>query len=449
MSAEIRSNKKPRTRQGMNWATVIVLLVLCTIVVSGTRIKEGFATPLRADIGFARDGWTEEEGYVRDMRYTESFADIQGSGIASDFCRAVYTKGDPDSLRIACALGTRDGMDTMEYRSRSRREGFRFSRDDYWRRGAAGRMDYCRILRDDTGTFHASCAPSGPDGFRVKEERDTNPPPAIAQLLEAYDGATSWYRWIDDNIDYAQNTVVEMHGRPEVPYMLKPIVSRGLQLNRSTETLNDYLRWGEPGQLTLETPHHIRAISFWIYWDSFEKGARVLECSNDGRKKDLVWIGVEGGGSELPPASIQPPAEEIRPDVLMHLGSPGPQPTKLPEKTHAAGGATWVFEIWDDEQRIMRLSAPHTAHTGKWQHVALTTIDATTWWPTWQLWLDGTPVATKHEGRSIPAQQLLHNFIGKNVRGCLADFRVYMKPLTKAKIDAAIKWMGPRLHPTP
>ena len=439
----------------MNWATVVVLIVLGAIVISGTRIKEGFATPLRTDIGFARDGWTEEEGYVRDMRYTESFADIQGRGVAADFCRAVYTKGDPDSLRIACALGTRDGMDTMEYRSRSRREGFRFSRDDYWRRGAHGRMDYGRILRDDTGAFHASCAVAGPDGFRVKEERDTNPPPAIAQLLEAYDGAVAWYRWIDDNTDYAQNTVVEIHGRPEIPYMLKPVVTRGLQLNRlhaNPHTLNDYLRWGEPGQLSLESPNHIRAVSFWIYWDAFEKSARILESSNDGRKKDLVWIGVEGGDHELPPAPThQPAAEEIRPDLLLSLGSPGPQPAKLPvapRSTHQAT-ATWVFEIWDAEQRIMRIAAPHTAQIGKWQHIALTTTDSTTWWPTWQLWINGVAVATKHEGRSIPAQQLLHNFIGKNVRGCLADFRVYTKPLTAAKIDAAIRWMQPRLHPTP
>jgi hypothetical protein len=434
----------------MNWATWVVLIVLGVMLVSGTRIKEGFATPRRSDIGPVSEGWAEEEGYIRDLRYTETSTDIQGIGIAADFCRAVYRSGDPDSLHIACAVGGRDGMDTMEYRSRSRREGFVFSRDDYWRRGDKGRMDYGRIVRGPTGEFYASCAVAGRDGFKTAETRDTRPPPAIAQLLEAYDGIYTWYRWIDDGVDYAQTTETEIHGRPQIPYMLKPLLTRGLQLNRVPEApTNDCLRFGEPGQLALDSPHQIRAISFWIYWDSFAKGARVLECSNDGRKRDLVWIGVEGGGSALPPAPThQPPAEEIRPDLLL---SPGPQPAKLPEKPRPVSPevASWVFEIWDDEQRIMRIAAPHTAHTGSWQHVALTTTDTTTWWPTWQLWLDGAPVATKHEGRTIPAQQLLHNFIGKHVRGCIADFRIYTKPLTHEKINAAISWMKSRLHPTP
>ena len=437
----------------MNWATVVVLFILGVMVVSGTRIKEGFATPRRSDIGPVSEGWSEESGYIRDLRYTETSTDIQGIGVAADFCRAVYRTGDPDSLHIACAVGGRDGMDTMEYRSRSRREGFVFSRDDYWRRGDKGRMDYGRIVRGPTGEFYASCAVAGRDGFKAAEVRDTRPPPAIAQLLEAYDGIYTWYRWIDDGVDYAQTTETEIHGRPQIPYMLKPLLTRGLQLNRNLEIpVNDWLRFGEPGQLALDSPHQIRAISFWIYWDSFEKGARVLECSNDGRKRDLVWIGIEGGGTSLPPAPThQPPAEEIRPDIMLRLGDPGPQPTKLPEKprTHSSEVATWVFEIWDDEQRVMRIAAPHTAHIGRWQHVALTTTDSTTWWPTWQLWIDGSPVATKHEGRTIPAQQLLHNFIGKHVRGCLADFRIYTKPLTSEKIGAALSWMKPRLHPTP
>jgi hypothetical protein len=110
---------------------IIVLYVVSGMVGPGPRhIIEKFTTPLRSDIGYARDGWTEESSYERDLRYSESFADVQGFGVAADFCRAVQLRNDPDSLRMACALGRRDGFDTMEYRSRSRGEGFQWSRDD-------------------------------------------------------------------------------------------------------------------------------------------------------------------------------------------------------------------------------------------------------------------------------------------------------------------------------
>jgi hypothetical protein len=111
--------------------------------------------------------------------------------------------------------------------------------------------------------------------------------------------------------------------------------------------------------------------------------------------------------------------------------------------------ATYVFEIWDEEQRVMRLAAPFTARTGVWQHVVLTTTDATTYWPTWQLYVDGIPVATRTEGRTIPALELTHNFIGRGFRGCLVDFRVYEKPMPAEKRVAAMTWAKPRLHPVP
>ena len=135
----------------VTWPTVIVLVLLVGYVISetmGATIKEGFAVPRRADIGLSADGWTETTGYQRDLRYTESFVDLQGLGVASDFCRAVSKKSDPESLRISCAIGRRDGMNTMEYNSKTKREGFRFSRDDYWQTSGTsnGRMNYCRIL---------------------------------------------------------------------------------------------------------------------------------------------------------------------------------------------------------------------------------------------------------------------------------------------------------------
>jgi hypothetical protein len=434
--------------------------------------------PQRSDIGFARDGWEEESGYERDLRYSETFADVQGFGVASDFCRAVQQRGDPDSLRMVCALGRRDGFDPMEYRSRSRGEGFSWSRDDYWRSSIGcdgqpnGRMDYCRIVKDDmTGEWYSSCAVAGRDGFNVKEERDTQPPPHIRQLLEAYEGAITWFRFFDDIEDYAENTVLEFHGRPAIPTLLKADVSRGLQFNRlhgdtKPGSPKDYVRWGEPGTLSLDQtvqPRKIRAISFWVWLDTLEGKPRVWESSNDGGKRDRVWIGVEGGDRDLPaavetvPEGPTVPATELRPNKALEIGSQieplSPQAalplTLQPKSAEPRTSGTWVFEIWDDEQRIMRLAGDHTARAGQWQHVVLTTTDATAWWPTWQLWIDGSVIANRIEGRTIPALSLSENYMGRGLRGCLEDFRVYNEPMPADKIAAAARFMKGRLHPNP
>lgn len=450
----------------MDWKIIAVLGILFVVVVSGmveTPILEGYTAPLRSDIGFARDGWTEDATYERDLRYTEAFADVQGIGVASDFCRAVARKGDPGSLHVACALGRRDGMNNMEYRSRTLREGFRFSRDDYWRVGTAGRMDYCRIVRDEMdGAWYASCAVAGADGFKKVEVRDTNPPPAIGRLLEAYEDIAVWYRWFDDEMDYAANTEYEKHGRPAFPALLNAEVSRGAEFNRwplaaqeagdPAPPLRDYVRWGEPGGLTLDQtvqPRQIRAIAFWVFLDTLNSGCTVMECSADGGKRDLLWIGVEGGDPELPPTPPAEPAAELRPQQalgLMHQT----EPVRLPVIQPRSNGAAWVFEIWDGEQRIMRLKAPAgTARANTWQHVVVTTVENDKWWPTWHMWIDGRIVATKPEGRMSPAMELTHNYIGRDMRGCVQDFRVYTAPMPAPKIEATVTTGRARLHPQP
>jgi len=449
----------------MNWSVVIVLALLVGYVLSETVIKEGFAVPRRADIGYSADGWEEAGGYKRDLRYTEAFVDIQGLGVASDFCRAVRRTTDPDSLRISCALGQRDGMDTMEYNSRSKREGFKFSRDDYWRSNTQnkGRMDYCRILKDqETDEWFAGCAIAGREGFK-QEERDSNPPLAIQSLLEAYEGALVWFRWQDDREDYAGNAAFSVYGSPVLPTMLKPTVSRGLQLNRwpiaaqnagePAPPIRDYLRWGEAGTYELHQaipPRQIRAISAWVWWDSFEKGATIFESSNPSHvshRKDRISLGVEGGGAPLSPIRTAKAAQELRPEVIQGIGQmTEPASPKTPTLT----GATYYFEIWDEEQRIMRLSGPMgSAKVGEWQHVAVTVTDGTAWWPTWQMWINGVLVAERTDGRLSPAMEIKENYIGRNVRGCLQDFRVYSTPLIQGKLKEAIAWSKPKLHPLP
>lgn len=463
----------------MHWSALLVIALLVGVVASSILPEtavEGFTAPRRSDIGYAADGWTEEGGWSRDVRYKEQFVDIQGLGVSADFCRAVSKKGNPGTLQIACALGRRDGMDTMEYRSHTVKEGLRMSRDDYWKaNGDGNRMDYCRILKDeDTGHWYSSCLEGGRTGFKKQEARDTNPPYAIKELLDAYHGIMTWWRWSDDKEDYAQNAGFEVHGTPVFPELLNPTVSRGLQLNRwplaaqeAGEQANhteprDYLRWGESKTLKLEQtiqPRQMRAIAFWVYWDSFEKGATVFEASN-GRKKDRIWLGIQGPSRDgpTPTQRVATPAAEIPPATLQAIGQMT-EPARplqhlhpnqrLPVNQHSKT-ATYVFEIWDEEQRIMRLESPMgAAKVGVWQHIVVTTTNDTAWWPEWQLWIDGTLVASRTDGRLSPALELSQNFIGRGVRGCLQDFRIYKTHLSPAKVKAAMSFSKEKLHPLP
>jgi len=422
------------------WATIIIITVLAAYIVSelvGTKLTEGFGTAIRSDIGDQ-----EEIGWTRDLRYTATFANVQGLDIAGDFCRAV-SKGNPDTLQIACALANRQGMDTLEYRSKSVGEGFRMSRDDYWK-VTNGKSDYCRILNDD-GLWFSSCAVSSRAGIGPKEFRDTEPPTYIKSLLGAYEGALTWYRWQDDKDDVTNKSAIEIHGSPIFPSMIKPIKTRGLQLNRSPDS-DDFLVWGEKETLILDQdikPNQIRAICCWVWIDTIEKAGSILNCSNG--KEDLVRLGVESGGPYIPPAPLKvAQAIEVRPDHYLIQKKPT-------QESDCVGrdetGGSFSFEIWDKEQRLMRLRAP--AVENQWQHVVVTTTDLTSWWPTWQIWIDGILIDEKKNGRAIPALSLKNNLIGKGLKGCIQDFRVYAKPMTPAKIKSAMAFAQPLLHPSP
>jgi hypothetical protein len=460
----------------MSTALIVVLVLLGLVLLHetalGSTLREGFAVAASSSTAASDAALAgEAKGDERDLRYSESFVDLTGRGVGIDFCRAVYRKGDPESLHMACTLST-----GRELRGRTSREGFRWSRDDYWRVGTKGRMDYCRILRDpETGDWFSSCATVGPTGFRTIEERDTDPPPAIQALLAAYRGTLVWWRWADDEEDYAGNVTYERIGNPEAPTLLRPVKTRGLQLNRwpaaaqaalePAPPLRDMLRWGEPGSLELHeavAPRQIRAIACWIFWDAVEKGATILEASNSSKgipKKDMLRLFVEGGGPDLPPALTTDAerAEEVSPSHRLAIGqvtTPGamrpPTANPLVRPMALEKSGAYVFEIWDEQQRLMRLeSGAGSVKAGQWQHVVVTTTDSTSWWPTWRFYLDGALVAEKRDGRSSAAASLTQNYIGRGLRGCLQDFRVRSEPMTEDDIKVAMKWSGARLHPTP
>jgi len=432
----------------MPWITWLIVGLLLIYILRKVRVLEGFAVMRpRADIGLASEGWGEEAGFERDLRYAEGFVDIQGLGQPTDFCRAVRRKTDPQSLHIACALGLRDGMDTLEYTTRTVRDGFRMSRDDYFRADSAA---YCRIVQDvETHEWYVSCAVAGRTGFRTVEERDVSPPPAIQSLLIAYGGCMGWFRWHDDDEDSTHSLVMEAHpgstGAIVVPGPtdVGKWKTRGLQLNRDGGP-QSYLRFGRPGDLVLENTRKLRAISMWVWWDMFERGATLIECKGE---KNRLWLGVEGGGVELQGNSREETthAQEVRPAAIIAIGQltepPRPPPVVIV-------GARYVFEMWDDDHLVMRLEAPvKSASLQCWQHVVITTTDNTAFWPTWQMWVNGKLIASRSDGRMCTEAELNDNTVGRGVRGCLKDLRLYERGLTGSDIDAMRTWGEGRLHP--
>ena len=100
----------------------------------------------------------EPAGWIRDLRYTSQYVDVQGIGMKNDFCRVIMRQDDPGSMIMACALAGTDGASSAEYSTLTKRAGFRFSRDDYFRNVSSDkRDDYCRIVKTapapDTGSL--------------------------------------------------------------------------------------------------------------------------------------------------------------------------------------------------------------------------------------------------------------------------------------------------------
>ena len=421
------------------WITLIILGLLVGYLVSetvGTKMVEGFGTTLASS--------DDDSGWTRDMRYTGTYANVQGLGVAGDFCRAVYKK-DKDSLRIRCSLAGRGGI----LESPTVGSGFRLSRDDYWKTVTdSGKTDYCRILKDpDTEKWVATCAITG-KGIGPREARDPTPPLYIKTLLAAYKDCIAWYRWRDDSDDYTKTMMLAPEGSPQFPTDLNPVKTRGLQLNRwpqasqvagmSAPRIQDSVTWGEPETLQLSNPSRIKAISMWVWLDTLD--GRIFESSNNGA--DLVFLGVDTVTVPLNPMPIsQPQALEVRPDhylVQKKLVEPEKCIPQLDKQS------SFIFEIWDKEQRLLSMRAMATQH--EWQHVVITTTDSTSFWPIWTLWVNGTLI-TKKEGRSISALSFANNVIGKNMRGCIQDFRVYTRPITDIK--ETMSFSQPFLHPLP
>jgi Concanavalin A-like lectin/glucanases superfamily len=416
----------------------------------------------------------EDFGFLRDPRYSESYADIQGNGMKNDFCRVVMrpsshrdelgtlssqsTPGDSKSMFVACALAGTEGLDPYSFKSKTVGKGFRISRDDYYNdANGDGRADYCRILKNGDA-WSAQCALATQDGFSDRDIEDAKPPADIKDLLWFYEGIMVWYRFFDDFVDYGENANISRFGDVKIDEDPRKGKTQGLELNRiqssylergipvkNAPAAEQFLRLGETQELAFGSAvklRYLRAVSCWVRFDAFTNNARIFDFGN-GSGQDNVLLGIDGRGDTDPkqmefnmarPSDSDrvcrsKPAKEVSPQRFVKISDanvdewecegPGPVDTPLEEKDFSVAQdliptAALVFEIWDARQRKMRIKVPKAILLGKWQHICLTTMDAESFRPTWKVFVDGRDMYTEEDGHLPQTSLTAANYIGKS-----------------------------------
>ena len=440
----------------------------------------------------------EDGGWVRDLRYKEEYVDVQRVGFKNDLCRVVMRRGDPGSMIMACALAGGDGTPARGYKTRSKAEGFKFGRDDYFREVNGDlRDDYCRIVKTSMApddAWQSLCAPAELAGFGSKEINDSEPPPEIIDMLWFYEGLMAWYRFKDDMLDYADNTFLSLAGGLKIDEDPTRTKTDGLRINEVPASLMDspgpaeqFIRLAENKELELDRKFELRqmrAFSVWVNFDIFTNNARIFDFGN-GAGHDNVFVGIEGRGNDVGPSkkkatlTAQPldedavcnrkAAREVAPSLFMKETAanvelyecPGPEPIdpavikKEEEEVEVTvKRANLLFEIWDKEQRKMRIKVVDAIQERKWHHIVFTTVD-TAFRPTWEVYIDGLKVFTKEEGHLPQTGLVAKNYIGRSnwegaagqgeykderFRGSMFDLRFYRTPMSEAKIMKTLEW---------
>ena len=490
--------------QTVFWITFITLLFAIIWEVLPTNISEGFTglvgvgdsqfwrklVPRRGDVGPEQ----EQDGLLRDSRYFSGYCDVQRFGTQTDFCRFIQKGPDEKDKFLACALGGTENLSSTTFRSPSVREGFVLGRDDYMRDvDGDGRDDYCRIVKTPSGQFQSSCNIATDTNFSKKTVPDNNPPPEIAKLLRMYAGCVFWLRFYDDMLDYAQNLYVNSAGGAKViENPPKPDATLGLTMNGETQYMrigdDPYLGFGNTVQL-----RNMRAIHFWVRFDEFTNNAHIFDFGN-GAGIDNVWCGILnrgnlgadaeagskklllcGGDTVVPdsPSGAQP-GVDVTPEELMKTTdancdewdckgfavSPRKMShpmAKVPKK--GSGGpaktADMCYEIWDRDQRKMRIVIPNMFEAEKWTHVVITAEGKDSFRPDIVVYKNGKKAFVEPSGWLPQNSSTEKNYLGKSnwaddtsqyankdelLKGALFDFRGYNQPLTKDVIEESYAW---------
>ncbi len=504
------SSKNTQTIRGMIvqalWIGLCILLILAVLEVFWPSvINEGFQSlipvgespfwsihiPRRGDVGFNK----EASGYVQDGRYYAGYVDIQQLSVDHDFCRMVMPQnGTSKDLFLACALGGTEGLSSVAFRSRSVKQGFRISRDDYMGKTADDVIGYCRILKvnDLQNPYQVVCTSTTEKGFKdpLFDTTDPKPPTEIAQLLDFFVGIVFWLRLIDDMVDYAGNLTIMAGAGIQIEEMPpKPPVARTLTF----DGINQFLRIGDSADLTFGDTvnlRYLRAVSLWVYFDEFTNNAHIFDFGN-GAGKDNVWLGIIGRGNAeaqtgpirlngcllqnestvpLAPSGAQN-AQETTPQHLMETTAanvnefscqkpevygrelPPVQPFVTPP--FKANTADLIYEIWDSQQRKLHVQVPGVFKLKQWTHVVITATNSDATRPTLAFYVNGALVNTEIDAWLPQNTTTRFNYIGKSnwmntmtndenadeyFKGRLFDFRGYTQFLKPSKVKETYRW---------
>jgi hypothetical protein len=485
----------------------LVLLLLMTIAIAELfwpqKVREGFENlvpvlspragyfakfvPRRGDIA---EG-SEQAGYIQDPRYFMGYADVQRLGFDHDFCRMVESKADETTKFFACALAGTENLNGISFRTPTVRDGFRLSRDDYMRDiEGKGRDAYCRILKGKSGIYEPLCNRALDTEFDSEMVIDTQPPADIQTLLDFYQGCVFWYRFRDDMVDYVENTRLLTVGGLKVNEKPNPPITEGLKFNG----IDQYVRLGDNVELELGSVvplRSLRGLMVWVYFDEFTNNARILDFGNGPENNNLV-LGILGRGDpNISDAAILRPPLLCGEDSTVPEKPSGAQPCKVmsPQelmKTTAANvnqfecvefeesprrlppsrvrdrtivgpkhKATLLYEIWENQQRKMRLVIPGVIPKGKWTHICITAKSDDAFRPDIGVYVNGELVFLEPSGFLPQASTLSNCYLGRSnwsnvtsqyenkdelFKGSLFDVRGYKQPLTDKVIRASVAW---------
>jgi len=475
------------------------LLLLISIVVLGIIIISEMVAPGLINEGFVsmqtlpkESYWStfisprnditpvqEEEDFIRDPRYFNGYTDVSRIGQNYDFCRMIAPKDDPTNKFFACALAGTDNLDSTIFRTKGTRDGFELSYDDYMRDiNNDGRADYCRILKWNDSTWLPVCVKPNYTQFEDRDIIDGDPPEDIQRLLTFYQGCVVWLRFFNNMEDSVKSVKVMTSGDiriDETVLRVSQDATAGLQFNGS----NQFLRLTDGSDMSLGSIvplRSIRSIMVWAKFDSFTNNAKIFDFGN-GKGMDNVFLGIIGRGDASIDAgdelrgSPTKPVMEMSPQRLMETTSANvnewvctdfeTEPRKLPHSTlpnnkdMKATSATLIYEIWDKQQRKMRISVVGVIPVNKWIHICIAATNNDAFRPNLSVYIDGRRVLEKESGFLPSTSNMTNCYIGKSnwanavsqyedrdeaFHGSLFDFRMYQGMIPEAMIKDSYKW---------
>ena len=442
----------------------------------------------RGDVGIG----IEQPGYYQDKRYFLGYADVERYGVKNDFCRMMTRSDTTDKgeLFFACALAGTTVSDTTQFRTKSVKDGFRISRDDYMRDIIKdGRDAYCRILKAKDMTYLPHCRRALDTKFSDRDEIDPDPPEQIKTLMDFYSGCELWLRLRDDMLDYMDRAVVQVAGGQVMDETPSPTITKGLTLNGKDQ----FVRFGDNDELSLGNRvnmRSVRAFSVWVKFDKFTNNAHIFDFG-DGAGINNVFLGILGTGdadegNELRPGAKCPETTipegevgaqfcpEMRAQTLYETSAAAveqwecknpsvlakkipPIQTKRPNSmpTQNASRATLIYEVWDQKLRKVQIKVNRAVPLGEWTHILITAKTSDAMRPDLNVIINGNLVFTQEQSYLPQAKVTSHNYLGKSnwandfslyelrdelFQGSIFDFRIYSSVVSETKGKRILQW---------